>query len=149
MRATSLLTGSPRSLHSLAMTRNAPTHTKQIFLFRVKPVANATPYHKSLSICWGMALSGMLHQNDSPNTNIFSSIVFGIFTRSFSYRAHSRELIPIFLDINSVPTPNILRAFFNSCPAVINASNSSRKIARLNFCCLLSGIIFPPLFYYQ
>ena len=92
-----------------------------------------------------MALSGMLHQNDNPNTNIFSNIVFGIFTRSFSYRAHNRELIPIFLDINSVPTPNIAREFFNSRPAVINVSNSSRKIVRLNFCRLLSDIIFSPI----
>ncbi len=103
-------------------------------------------YHKSLSICWGMALSGMLHQKHNPNTNIFSNIVFGIFTRSFSYRAHNRELIPIFLDINYVPTPNIAREFFNSRPAVINASNSSRKIARLNFCRLFSGMISSTIF---
>ena len=102
-------------------------------------------YHKSLSICWGMALSGMLHQNDNPNTNIFNNSVFGIFTRSFSYCCHLRWSIPNFLDINSVPTPNIAREFFNSRPAVINVSNSSRKIVRLNFCRLLSGIIFSPI----
>ena len=92
-----------------------------------------------------MALSGMLHQNDNPNTNIFSNIVFGIFTRSFSYCRHWRWSIPNFLDINSVPTPNIAREFFNSRPAVINVSNSSRNIARLNFCRLFSGIIFSPI----
>ena len=92
-----------------------------------------------------MALSGMLHQKHNPNTNIFNNSVFGIFTRSFSYCCHLRWSIPNFLDINSVPTPNIAREFFNSHPAVINVSNSSRKIVRLNFCRLLSGIIFSPI----
>ena len=60
------------------------------------------------------------------------------------YLVSLRDRFHIAAIINSVPTPNIAREFFNSRPAVINVSNSSRNIARLNFCRLLSDMIFPP-----